>query len=144
MAGIRQRDVRKELMKKTVKKLTRAEYDGIKTLIGLNLKNAMVAEISKRSTATISNIKASTDYEHYRDITNAYKAKSLANKMSKPSTDSAPANQQQDSVEKLVNLMTIQAETMEAINDKLTVLQGQVGFIHDHIPTEAKNGRRFW
>lgn len=132
-------------MKSTIKKLTLAEYDGIKTLIGLNLKNAMVAEISKRSTATISNIKASTDYDNYRDITNAYKAKSDAKRrMVIPDTDKAPANQQQDSVEKLINLMTIQAETMEAINDKLTVLQGQVGFIHDHIPTEAKNGRRFW
>jgi len=131
-------------MKKTVKRLTESEYTQIKTLIGLGLKNSMVGEITKRSSATVSNIKASTSYQNYRDITNAYKAKSLANKIAKPTVDSAPANQSQDQVEKLINLVQLHAETMEAISDKLTVLQGQVGFIHDHIPTEAKNGRKFW
>lgn len=131
-------------MKKTVKRLTESEYTQIKTLIGLGLKNSMVGEITKRSGATVSNIKASTSYQNYRDITNAYKAKSLANKIAKPTSDPVPANQSQDQVEKLINLVQLHAETMEAISDKLTVLQGQVGFIHDHIPTEAKNGRKFW
>jgi len=55
-------------MKKTVKRLTESEYTQIKTLIGLGLKNSMVGEITKRSSATVSNIKASTSYQNYQNF----------------------------------------------------------------------------
>lgn len=56
---------------KKYKKITEQEFNNIKQLTGL-ISTSKVAEITKRSRATISNIKRAETVQEYRELVRAY------------------------------------------------------------------------